>query len=347
MKRSGWLGRVWMGALVMGIAASAAAQTQQEAAPIDPMPVIYDTDMGDDIDDTWALGLILASPALDLKLVVTDSHDTPKKARLVAKFLDTVGQGHIPIGIGEKTSEKGGPQYQWAEDYALADYPGAVHEDGIQAIIDTVQSIEETVALIVVGPCPNLPLLLERAPAIVNQVEVFAMSGSIDRGYGSNLTPDAEYNVRDDIEAARAMYEADWPLTIAPLDTAARVRLDGMAYQEMVRRAHQDSRDHENLLIKTILENYRVYAADRGDLDPEVASSPLYDTVAVYLAMEDAFCQMETLRLRVDERGYTVRHRNGKPVRVALAWQDLDGYENWLIERLMAGIPEADRSGEP
>ncbi|HSD27210.1 MAG TPA: nucleoside hydrolase, partial [Vicinamibacteria bacterium] len=35
------------------------------------IPVILDTDIGDDIDDTWALVLALKSPEIDLRLVVT------------------------------------------------------------------------------------------------------------------------------------------------------------------------------------------------------------------------------------------------------------------------------------
>ena len=37
-----------------------------------PIPVIFDTDIGGDIDDTWALAYLLRSPELDLKLLVTD-----------------------------------------------------------------------------------------------------------------------------------------------------------------------------------------------------------------------------------------------------------------------------------
>lgn len=157
-----------------------------------PIPVIFDTDLGDDIDDTWALALILASPELDLKLVVTDSHDTPRKAKLAARFLEQAGYGHIPIGIGAKMSDKPSPQYQLIEDYNLDDYPGEVYEDGIQAIIDIARETEETVVLFVVGPCPNIPILLERAPWIVDHVRVIAMSGSVDRGYGDGSAPTGE-----------------------------------------------------------------------------------------------------------------------------------------------------------
>ena len=36
------------------------------------IPVILDTDIGSDIDDTWALAMMLKSPELDVKLIVTD-----------------------------------------------------------------------------------------------------------------------------------------------------------------------------------------------------------------------------------------------------------------------------------
>ncbi len=40
------------------------------------IPVILDTDIGGDIDDTWALAMLLKSPEVDLKLVVTDYGNT-------------------------------------------------------------------------------------------------------------------------------------------------------------------------------------------------------------------------------------------------------------------------------
>ena len=45
-----------------------------------PIPVILDTDIGDDIDDTWALALLLKSPELDLKLVVGDYGEAQYRA---------------------------------------------------------------------------------------------------------------------------------------------------------------------------------------------------------------------------------------------------------------------------
>lgn len=305
------------------------------------IPVILDTDIGDDIDDTWALGMILASPELDLKLVVTDFGDTTGKAKIAAKFLHSVGRNDIPIGIGVKTSDNAGRQIAWAENYDLASYPGGVIQDGIGAIIDTVASSTDTVTLIVIGPCPNIPKLLQRAPAIVNHVRVVAMSGSVDRGYSGAYAPDAEYNVRADIAASQALYRAGWDLTITPLDTCGEVRLRGIGYQDMLRMANSTPR---NLLVNTIQEAYQAWVkAGKVRLDTQVTSSVLFDAVAVYLAFDQSKCVMEDIKLKVDHRGYTVRDPNGKTVHTAMSWRiplnDPDeGFHKMLFDRYKSNI---------
>ncbi|GAH91698.1 unnamed protein product, partial [marine sediment metagenome] len=50
-------------------------------------PVIFDTDICGDIDDTWALVTLLQSPEFDIKLITTAVGDTPAKAKTAAKIL--------------------------------------------------------------------------------------------------------------------------------------------------------------------------------------------------------------------------------------------------------------------
>ncbi len=296
-----------------------------------PVPVILDTDIGSDIDDTWALSLLLACPELDLKLVVTDSHNTVGRAKIVAKFLESVGRADIPVGIGIQFDDNAGPQAQWAADYDLKSYPGGVHKDGVQAMIDRIRDAAGPMYLIVLGPCPNIPEMLKRAPDVVNKVKVFAMSGSVRLGYNGRATPDAEYNVRDDIAAARALYQAEWDLTIAPLDTAGLVYLAGNKYQTLKQTA--------NPLIQTLLENYRVWAKEgRHSIDPETRSSTLFDPVAVYLAIDQSLCVMQDLRLKVDDKGYTVEDASARIIHAAMSWKDKEKFEDWLATRLMNGV---------
>src|SRR6478609_9670579 len=93
-----------------------------------PIPVIFDADIGDDIDDTWALGFLLRCPELDLKLVVGDNGKPEYRAKLLAKFLEVAGRGDVPVGIGlDVFPKKSQRQAAWIKDYDLTKYPGKVH----------------------------------------------------------------------------------------------------------------------------------------------------------------------------------------------------------------------------
>src|SRR5471032_3217179 len=107
--------------------ALAPALVRAEPAAAARTPVILVTDIGTDIDDSWALALALRSPELDVKLVVTDPADTVYRASVAAKFLEDSGHGDIPIAIGDNSGPTGdsfktvGP---WISGYDIGKYPG-------------------------------------------------------------------------------------------------------------------------------------------------------------------------------------------------------------------------------
>src|SRR4051812_42204382 len=65
-----------------------------------PLPVILDTDTGTDIDDTFAIALLIRNPAFDVKLITTTDGQQDYRAKLIAKELMIAGRTDIPIGIG-------------------------------------------------------------------------------------------------------------------------------------------------------------------------------------------------------------------------------------------------------
>ncbi len=136
------------------------------------VPVILDTDIGDDIDDTWALAMLLGLPQLDLKLVVTDYGNTPERTRLVAKVLQRAGRTDIPIGTGVKTGNDHLNQTRWVGDFDLGTYPGKVHADGVAALIDTIRAQPGIVTLITIGPVPNIKEALRRDPGIATKAHI-------------------------------------------------------------------------------------------------------------------------------------------------------------------------------
>jgi len=294
------------------------------AAAPKPIPVVFDTDIGDDIDDTWALVMLLKSPELDLKLVVGDKAKSIYRAKLLAKLLETAGRTDVPVGIGVGPKTGTGGQAKWVEDYDLKKYPGTVHEDGVQALIDTIMNSPEPITLIAIGPVTNLKVALEREPKIAERARFVGMHGSVRIGYNGGKDIAAEYNVRADVKACQAVFTAPWDMTITPLDTCGLVHLRGAKYAAV--------RDSKDKMAAAVIENYRLWAKNPKQADG--ASSTLFDTVAVYLAFADSLCEMETLSLRVDEKGYTRIDPKGKSMRVAAKWKDMGKFEDLLVERI-------------
>jgi inosine-uridine nucleoside N-ribohydrolase len=305
-------------------------------------PVILDTDICDDIDDTWALSLMLQSPELTPKLITTAVGNTEAKAKVVAKFLQRVGRTDIPVGIGIKQHDGAHRQTAWAADYDLSAYPGTIYKDGVQAIIDTVMNSPERITIIAIGPLPNVAAALEREPRIAEKADFVGMHGSIFKGYGGKSTPDPEYNVKADVAACRKVFTAPWHMTITPLDTCGLVSLQGAKYQKILRR--------NSAITSNLLQNYFTWqrnglregnkALDEPTLyrltndKLNSSSTTLFDTVAVYLAISHDLVKMQSCPIRITDDGYTRITEGAKPVDCAVEWVDQAGFEDFLVERL-------------
>lgn len=297
------------------------------------MPVILDTDIGDDIDDTWALGFLLRCPELDLKLVVGDDGKPEYRAKLLAKFLQTVGRTEVPVGVGLPVgAEREERQQAWVKTYDLKQYPGKIHSDGVQAMIETIMNSPRPVTVIAVGPVPNLAEALKREPRIAERARFVGMHGSVRVGYGNDPKIAAEYNVKRAPQACQAVFAAPWEMTITPLDTCDKVSLSGARYQRVFQSADP--------IAKAVIENYRLWALAGGpDLVSNfpLRSSTLFDTVAVYLAFSQDWCVMERLGIRVTDDGFTMEDPAARKVNVATQWKDLPAFEELLVERLTQG----------
>ena len=298
------------------------------------IPVILDTDIGDDIDDTWALAMMLKSPELDVKLVVGDTGDTLYRAKLIAKMLQTAARTDVPVGMGIPNKYKGGAQRQeimhqgeWVKDYDLDSYPGAVHEDGVGALIDTILESPAPVSLICIGPVPNIAAALEREPRIARRARYVGMQGCLRTSQKKNGEVYPEHNVKCFVSACQKVFTAGWNMVITPVDTCGFVRLEGARYRAV--------RDCDDPLITALIENYRVWSQSGGCADEfPVRSSVLFDTVAIYLAFSEDLLVMEDLGVRVTEDGCTVIDDKARRIRCATRWKDLEAYKDFLTQRL-------------
>ena len=298
----------------------------------DATPVILDTDIGDDMDDTWALLMLLRMPQLDLKLAVGDFGNAIYRGRLLAKLLELTGRSDVPVGIGMGGEDEPGRQSGWIGNYQLADYPGVIKPDGVQALIDTIRESPEPVTLIGIGPVPNIAEALRRDPSIAENARFVGMQGSVFVGYDGAAEPAAEWNVKVDPQSLQQVFAAPWDCTITPLDTCGLVRLQGENYRELY--------DSGDPWIDALMENYRLWLPLAPYIDPETdtsrISSTLFDTVAVYLAAEQDLVEMRDLPLRVTDDGFTVVDETaGRIVHCATSWKDLPAFERRLVDILL------------
>jgi len=311
-------------------AAAGSARTSLGAAPPAPprIPVILDTDIGDDIDDTWALALLLKSPEVDVKMVVSDRGNTVYRAKIIARLLEVAGRTDVPVGIGIRENQKeSGRQAAWVADYDLSRYPGTVHQDGVAALIDAIMNAPQPITLICIGPVPNIRAALQRQPEIAKRARFVGMHGSVRKGYNGGPEPSKEWNVVADAKAAQAAFTAAWPMLITPLDTCGIVRLRGDKYRKVAQCSDP--------VTKAVIENYRLWAK-AGD-KPLDASSVLFDTVAVYLAFSTDLVNVERLPIRVTDDGFTRIDPQGKQIDCAMSWKDLGAFEDFLVARLTGG----------
>ncbi|HEX4945618.1 MAG TPA: nucleoside hydrolase [Blastocatellia bacterium] len=270
-----------------------------------PSKVILDTDIGDDIDDAWALAFILAHKKFDL-LGVTIAHgNTPARTPIATKMLHITGRSSVPVAVGRKTSDGNAHQYTWAENFT-AKRP--IKQSAADFIVEQVKKHPGQVILLAVGPLQNVADALRKEPNLGKYVKrVVLMSGCVYGTATNKDKPVREWNVYQSTADAQLVYGAGLPLTIVPLDATTHVRL--------TEEERKQVRDYKSPLTYALECLYRLW------LDNPNARMTLHDQLAVAEAASPGtfFSKMETLPLIVDSEGYTrIDRERGKPVTVCL-----------------------------
>ena len=89
------------------VACTVIVEGESKSGSASLQPVIIDTDIGSDIDDSFAIALALqSSELLDVQLIVTCTDDTTARAKIAAKLLTIAGRDSVPIGIGQANANE-------------------------------------------------------------------------------------------------------------------------------------------------------------------------------------------------------------------------------------------------
>src|SRR5687767_14225794 len=125
-----------------------------------PAPVIFDTDIGTDIDDAYALVGLIHRDDLEVLGVTTVSSDAAARARLAAKLLSIAGGkwAKVPVYAGISTPTQYMKQVEWAQGF---DSPSLHASGGVEFMRREINARPGRITLIAVGELTNIAALLE------------------------------------------------------------------------------------------------------------------------------------------------------------------------------------------
>ena len=298
------------------------------------IPVILDTDIGHDIDDAWAVTMLLQRPELDPLLITTATGETGRRCGIVHRLLAAAGRTDIALAAGKPIGCNNDVlQYELvSRNDAPASYP-----DAAEAIRDAVLSrAPQPVTLICIAPHSNIAEVVARFPEIVPQIDFVAMAGSLEQGVGGSQGKIAEWNIKCDIAAAQKVFRAPWhSVTITPLDTCGVVQLSGNWLEKL-----RSSGSLQQELAAQFLAWLHRWDSDgvrniRNSNVPQSRTSVLFDTVAIHLASSHDFLEMQEMRLVIDADGFMRESPDGSLVNVAKNWRDLSGYCQMLEQTIL------------
>lgn len=298
------------------------------------LPIILDTDPG--IDDAAAIAAALFAPQLDLQLMTTVAGNvsvekTTRNALQLLHFWNV----DIPLAQGAAT-----PLLRPLRDAAyvhgesgMEGYDFVAHDcqplakPAFIAIRDALMSAPEPVTLVAIGPLTNIALLLTHYPECAFNIRrLVIMGGSAGRG---NFTPNAEFNIAVDPEAASRVFQSGIEIVMCGLDVTNRALLapDYLAKLPELNRTGK--------MLHALFSHYRSGSMNTG--------LRMHDLCAIaWLVRPDLFT-VKPCFVAVETQGeYTagttvvdIEGRLGKSPNVQVALEiDVAGFQQWVADVL-------------
>ncbi len=203
--------------------------------PTTPTPVIFDTDMGTDVDDCLALAFLLGSPEIRIEAITTVYGDVALRARICRKLLTLRGRDDVPVYEGIRDPLMAIEPVYWPghEGEGLLepdDNPpetmgehAAVH--AVDVLVERVMGAPGEINVLAVGPLTNIAAAIVREPRFAQSLAKLTIMGGHIRTH-ERPGPLAEHNIACDPEAAHIVFSSGAPIELIPLDVTLRATID-------------------------------------------------------------------------------------------------------------------------
>lgn len=199
--------------------------------------IILDTDIGDDIDDAFALLLLSESNKAEVLGVTTVFRNASKRAKMASYLLRKLHkdtpvypgidmplkakiENIVPLEIRQKEKVDEDGKYHLPQYASYMDEAAIEKKDAVSFIIESVHRYPGEVTIIPIGPLTNIATAFRKDPSIIPLIKEVRLMGG---GLGLNF---AEWNMWCDPEAANIVYNSGVNLTTVGLNVTCKTQLD-------------------------------------------------------------------------------------------------------------------------
>lgn len=256
---------------------------------MDTIPLLFDTDIGSDIDDAVALAYLLREPRCELLGITMVTGEPDKRAGLADAIVQASERDDVPVHVGLAAPLLIAPlQPQAAQAEVLTDRahrafgPRPTATDFLR---ETIRARPGEITLLATGPLTNLAVLFALDPEIPTLLGQLVVMGGVYYTRGYDRT-NAEWNIRNDPHAAAIVFNAPVPRLVAVgLDVTMQCRMPSDEVRERFTQAGPP--------LDLVLEMAEVWFRHT----PQIT---FHDPLAAALIFEPALCTLERQRIEVE-----------------------------------------------
>jgi inosine-uridine nucleoside N-ribohydrolase len=289
--------------------------------------VLIDTDIGDDIDDAFALALALHSPEIELLGVTTVSGETQKRADLAEYMLETFGHREIPVAAGQqmpllfRQRPSGVPQAAILNPCKKEDIGRQFSAP--ELIIQTALSHHGNITLFCLGPLTNIATALMIEPRLFLAIKNIVMIG------GTTGFPMPEWNMRSDAQAAKIVLASGIPITLLGLNVTIQCQLR----ESDIEKLHYQDTPQTRLLSQLLA----VWQRHRPRWHPRLPF--LHDPLAIVAFCVPELFHFEVMTARVlthgPLKGWMLSRRLNGPLVFGATGVKSELARKWIMQRLL------------
>lgn len=297
------------------------------------MKIIIDTDIGDDIDDAFAIRLALNTPELEILGITTVFRNAVKRAKIVKALLDK-SRRDLPVYAGEDrplSQEINKLVYETTLSFdadgtvTVPHYSEAftgyeVQTGAVDFLLSQAERYPGEITLVCIGPLTNV------AKAYLKDGERFRKFKDILMMGGQAKGDYAEWNFRCDPEAAQIVFDSGVPIKMVGINVT---KFCSLSEEEIEWATHESS--PAGTLTGRMLEKWLQ--------DNNYQKTPVMHDGLAISELTESFCKYETRCVGVategEKRAMLCEGKN--PVEIAVA-VDSRKFIGYMFNRLRRNV---------